>query len=120
MWPVYVHVYVQVEYQVLVKGQVQLRDQLQVHGQVLVLVQVLVQVQTSDKRTLAKKALLCEKCASDALLFLKPLPPSSQELGAGVEAEARSTNLRNLPCLVFPLHADVDRVRSEVRRKIHS
>ena len=51
------------------------------------------------------------------MLFLKPLPPSSQELGAGVEAEARSTNLRNLPRLVFPLHADVDRVKSEVRGK---
>ena len=110
----------QVEYQVLVKGQVQLQDQLQIHGQVLVLVQVLVQVQTSDKRTLAKDALLCDKWASDALLFLKPLPASSQELGAGTKAEARSTNLRSLPRLVFPLHADVDRVKSEVRRKIHS
>ena len=57
MWPVYVHVYMQVEYQVLVKGQVQLQDQLQLHGQVLVLVQVLVQVQTSDKRTFTKKKL---------------------------------------------------------------
>ena len=65
--------------------------------------------------TKKKALLLC-----DALLFLKPLPPPSQELGAGVEAEARSTSLRSLPRLVFHLHADVDRVRSEVRRKIRS
>ena len=82
MWPVYVHVYVQVEYQALVKGQLQLWDQLQLHGQVLVLVQVLDQVQDSDKTTALtftkkKKALLLCECASDALLFLKPLPPSN-------------------------------------------